>query len=188
METESGKQIVAGQAIGQSLLMKDYTQDVINLNKAVDRVQQVRSDAQEDINWWETAIGIGSGVIGGIIGFAAGGPPGAAVGAKAGWEFGTAVGGHGADYFIEGDERTLYDEIDKRDYLFGFDEMAVYEADFERMNYLDEQADLNRSIGAVFNIGETIATGPWDDVDVAEGDLIDSPIPQTYYDPPSDFA
>ena len=104
METESGKQIVAGQAIGQSLLMKDYTQDVINLNKAVDRVQQVRSDAQEDINWWETAIGIGSGVIGGIIGFAAGGPPGAAVGAKAGWEFGTAVGGHGADYFIEGDE------------------------------------------------------------------------------------
>ena len=73
--------------------------------------------------------------------------------------------------------------------MFGFDEMAQYQADFERMNYLDEQADIDRTIGALLDLGTTIATGPWDGgVDASTGELIDSPIPQTYYDPPTDFA
>ena len=186
------KQVVAGAAVGQATLMRDYTQDVMNLNIALDDVMLIRSEAEEDIAWYEQAVGIVGGIAGAVVGFTAGGPLGAAAGAKAGYGFGTALGGGVSDYFIEGDERTLYDEIDKSDYKFGFDEMRQYEADFDRLNIEDEIADWNDLISSTVDAGVTYLTsgipgdGTENFVDIDGDGILDSSeelIPNSYYEP-----
>ena len=182
------KQVIAGAAGAQAILMRDYTQDVLNLNDALDRVMEERAAAEEDIAWWEQAVGVVGAIAGAVIG-SVGGPVGSVAGAKAGYQLGSSVGGGTADYFIEGDERTLYDEIDKRDFKFGFDEMRQYEADFDRMNAEDTAADWNQFTGSVVDAGTTYLMhgtdwGVENFVDTTGDGIVDSSeiIPGSYYE------
>jgi hypothetical protein len=154
---EEKKKIAGGARYAQATLARDYTQEVINLNNAIDKIKAERAAAEEDISWWDSVGSLAGAVIGGFIG-AAGGPAGMVAGARIGYGIGGAGGSMAADHFIEGDEATLYDEINPRDFKFDLDTIRQYEADFQRMNVEDEIRDRDRLVGTGVDALTTMVT------------------------------
>ena len=47
------KKVAATGQYNAALLNLDYNQEIVNLNHAIDRVNQTRAEAEEDIGFWE---------------------------------------------------------------------------------------------------------------------------------------
>jgi hypothetical protein len=141
------------QARSRALLAVDYNREVAALNRAIEDVNQQRAEAEGDIGFWDTVGTIGGAIVGAVVGSTVGQP---LVGARIGSELGGTAAGQTADYFIDENELTLYDEINQDNFKFDVTKLSEYEMDYHRMNEASDLANQQEWANTFVNIGTTL--------------------------------